>query len=112
MKIPSLTALAALFLGISTVLDLLVSYFFMHPLVSILARKPHIAYFAGNSLGLMPLAAEDAVAERMREWADLGVEAWFDSGWLEAAHDLLGAVVAPHRVDGNGDRHRRSTRRR
>ena len=55
-----------------------------------------IAYFAGNSLGLMPLAAEDAVAERMREWADLGVEAWFESGWLEAAHDLtpaMGGVV-------------------
>ena len=51
-----------------------------------------IAYFAGNSLGLMPLAAEDAVAERMREWADLGVEAWFESGWLEAAHDLTPAM--------------------
>ena len=49
-------------------------------------------YFAGNSLGLMPLAAEDVVAERMREWADLGVEAWFDSGWLEAAHDLTPAM--------------------
>lgn len=52
-----------------------------------------IAYFAGNSLGLMPLAAEDAVAERMREWADLGVEAWFESGWLEAAHDLTPAMA-------------------
>ena len=41
----------------------------------------------------MPLAAEDAVAERMREWAGLGVEAWFESGWLEAAHDLTPAMA-------------------
>ena len=29
----------AFFLGVSTILDLLVSYFFMHPLVVILARR-------------------------------------------------------------------------
>jgi preprotein translocase subunit SecD len=29
----------AFFLGISTLLDLIISYFFMHPLVSILARR-------------------------------------------------------------------------
>ena len=37
----------ALFLGISTVLDLLVSYFFMHPLVSILARNPRLVSMPG-----------------------------------------------------------------
>ncbi len=32
----------ALFLGIATLLDLAVSYFFMHPLVSLLARRPEL----------------------------------------------------------------------
>ncbi|MFN8026344.1 MAG: protein translocase subunit SecD [Acidimicrobiia bacterium] len=41
----------ALFLGISTVLDLLVSYFFMHPLVSIMARKPHLVRMKGFGIG-------------------------------------------------------------
>jgi preprotein translocase subunit SecD len=41
----------ALFLGISTVLDLLVSYFFMHPVVSILARKPHLVRMKGFGIG-------------------------------------------------------------
>lgn len=41
----------ALFLGISTVLDLVVSYFFMHPLVSILARKPHLVRMKGFGIG-------------------------------------------------------------
>jgi len=30
----------AFFLGLSTLLDLLVAYFFMHPLVSLMARRP------------------------------------------------------------------------
>ena len=30
----------AFFLGLSTILDLLVAYFFMHPLVSLMARRP------------------------------------------------------------------------
>jgi preprotein translocase subunit SecD len=37
----------ALFLMISTILDLLVSYFFMHPLVSILARRPRLVSMPG-----------------------------------------------------------------
>ena len=41
----------ALFLGISTVLDLLVSYFFMHPLVSILARRPKLVRMKGFGIG-------------------------------------------------------------
>ena len=32
----------AFFLGLSTVLDLLVAYFFMHPLVSLMARRTGI----------------------------------------------------------------------
>ena len=41
----------AFFLGISTILDLLVAYFFMHPLVSILARKPHLVRMKGFGIG-------------------------------------------------------------
>jgi preprotein translocase subunit SecD len=37
----------ALFLMISTILDLFVAYFFMHPLVSIMARRPHIVRMKG-----------------------------------------------------------------
>jgi preprotein translocase subunit SecD len=32
----------AFFLGLSTLLDLFVAYFFMHPVVSMLARRPHL----------------------------------------------------------------------
>lgn len=52
-----------------------------------------VAYFAGNSLGLMPLAARAALAERMDQWSELAVEAWFESGWLEAGHDLAPAMA-------------------
>lgn len=41
----------ALFLGISTLLDLFVSYFFMHPLVSILARHPRLVRMKGFGIG-------------------------------------------------------------
>jgi preprotein translocase subunit SecD len=41
----------ALFLGISTLLDLFVSYFFMHPLVSIMARHPHLVRMKGFGIG-------------------------------------------------------------
>jgi preprotein translocase subunit SecD len=41
----------ALFLGISTMLDLLVSYFFMHPVVSIMARHPHLVRMKGFGIG-------------------------------------------------------------
>jgi preprotein translocase subunit SecD len=37
----------ALFLAISTILDLIVAYFFMHPLVSIMARRPHLVKMKG-----------------------------------------------------------------
>ena len=46
---------------------------------------PPEAYFAGNSLGLQPLQARDAIAARMDEWSTLAVEGWWDAGWLEAA---------------------------
>jgi preprotein translocase subunit SecD len=34
----------AFFLGLSTLLDLFVAYFFMHPVVSMLARRPHLLH--------------------------------------------------------------------
>jgi preprotein translocase subunit SecD len=37
----------AFFLGISTILDLLVSYFFMHPLVALMARRPSLVRMRG-----------------------------------------------------------------
>jgi preprotein translocase subunit SecD len=37
----------ALFLAISTILDLFVAYFFMHPVVSILARRPRLVRMKG-----------------------------------------------------------------
>jgi preprotein translocase subunit SecD len=37
----------ALFLGLSTIIDLVVSYFFMHPLVSLLARRPGLVRLRG-----------------------------------------------------------------
>ncbi len=37
----------ALFLGLATILDLIVSYFFMHPVVSLLARRPELVRMRG-----------------------------------------------------------------
>jgi preprotein translocase subunit SecD len=49
----------AFFLGLSTLLDLLVAYFFMHPLVSLLSRRPGIvrARHIGIAAGLDAEAA-------------------------------------------------------
>jgi kynureninase len=54
-----------------------------------------LAYFAGNSLGLMPLAARQAVAEELDAWAALGVEGHFDGArpWLPY-HELLRGPAA------------------
>jgi len=51
----------AFYLGLSTVLDLLVAYFFMHPLVSILARNPRLVSMPGVGIGA-GLDAREAVA--------------------------------------------------
>lgn len=37
----------AFFLGVSTILDLAVSYFFMHPLVALMARRPALVRMPG-----------------------------------------------------------------
>jgi kynureninase len=44
-----------------------------------------LAYLAGNSLGVQPLAAREAVTAVLEQWGALGVDAWFalDTGWLD-----------------------------
>ncbi len=49
---------------------------------------PPEVYLAGNSLGLQPVAARDAVVRRIDEWAALAVEAWWEAGWHAAADNL------------------------
>jgi kynureninase len=41
------------------------------------AVPPGIAYFAGNSLGLQPLAARQAIEEELDEWARLAIDGFF-----------------------------------
>ena len=50
--------------------------------------KPHNVYLAGNSLGLMPLAAEAAVAKLIQEWKEHAIEGWTRSGWIDQAERL------------------------
>jgi kynureninase len=56
--------------------------------------KPDGVYFAGNSLGLMPRAAESAVLELLRQWKQHGVEGWLDCGWIDQA-ERLSLALAP-----------------
>jgi preprotein translocase subunit SecD len=51
----------AFYLGLSTILDLLVAYFFMHPLVSILARHPRLVRMPGVGIAA-GLDAREAIA--------------------------------------------------
>lgn len=48
---------------------------------------PDWAYFAGNSLGLMPRQARAAIAAELDVWSDVAVEGWFEAPepWLEYA---------------------------
>ena len=50
-------------------------------------RYPEWAYFAGNSLGLMPRSAQQRLEAELDGWGRLAVEAWFDgeAPWLERA---------------------------
>jgi kynureninase len=59
------------------------------------ADKGGCAYFCGNSLGLQPKSARDAVAEEFEAWATLGVDAHFESKnpWF-SYHELLSAPMA------------------
>jgi preprotein translocase subunit SecD len=41
----------AFFLGLSTAMDLLLAYFFMHPLVVLIARRPALVRLRGIGIG-------------------------------------------------------------
>jgi kynureninase len=58
--------------------------------------EPSWAYFAGNSLGLVPRAAEAALAEVVGQWSTLGVEGWFDASppWVDYAAGLRAPLAA------------------
>lgn len=59
---------------------------------------PEWAYFAGNSLGLMPRTVATAVEVELAEWGRVAVEGWFEARepWLEYAgtvREPLGRLV-------------------
>jgi len=57
--------------------------------------KERCTYFCGNSLGLQPKSARDAVAKEFDEWAKLAVDAHFeaDDPWF-SYHEILSAPMA------------------
>ena len=62
----------AFFLGLSTILDLFVAYFFMHPLVSLMARRPRSCSMQGVGIaaGLdAPTTIRRHPGARRRRWA-------------------------------------------
>ncbi|HUP00951.1 MAG TPA: aminotransferase class V-fold PLP-dependent enzyme [Gemmatimonadota bacterium] len=66
------------------------------PLLAWRGRFPileHTTYLISNSLGAMPAAASDSLAEYTEAWAVRGVRAW-EEGWWESAVET-GDRVAP-----------------
>ena len=53
------------------------------------------AYFAGNSLGLLPRAATRGLEAELEAWGRLGVEGWFegDRPWLELAGSMRPSIA-------------------
>jgi kynureninase len=64
-----------------------------------------VAYFCGNSLGLQPTTARDAIETELRTWSELAVDGHFDGAhpWMHY-HEELAAPLArlvgamPHEV--------------
>jgi len=56
----------------------------------------NVIYLCGNSLGLQPKSARTLVDTQLQNWAQLGVEGWFEgeSPWLYY-HKELKALMAP-----------------
>ncbi len=54
-----------------------------------------LAYFTGNSLGLMPVAARDAALQVLDAWRDLGVEGYFagERPWVTYTDSLRGSLA-------------------
>ena len=59
------------------------------------SAEPHVAYFAGNSLGLLPKATRREVNTRLDEWSTKAVQAHFvgDSPWIELPDTLAGPMA-------------------
>jgi kynureninase len=51
------------------------------------------AYLAGNSLGLPARGSRSAVIAVLDEWQSLGVEGWFEAGWLETGSAIAAAMA-------------------
>ena len=51
-------------------------------------------YFLGNSLGLQPKSAKEAIQQVLQQWADFGVEGFFkgDEPWLQYHDSLTGPL--------------------
>lgn len=59
-------------------------------------------YLVSNSLGAMPRAVPDRLAEYVDAWADMGVRAWLDGGWWEMP-GTVGDKIAPLIGAGRGE---------
>lgn len=57
--------------------------------------RPQSVYLDGNSLGALPRAVPERVAEVIaREWGQLRIRSWTESGWWEAP-ERIGDLIAP-----------------
>jgi kynureninase len=76
------------------------------PLLAFRAEFPILertTYLVSNSLGAMPRAVPDRLAEYVDEWADLGVRAWAgEHGWWRKPVDV-GDEIAPLIGAGPGE---------
>lgn len=61
----------------------------------VLDDAPGGVYLDGNSLGALPRAVPDRLAEVVgREWGQLRIRSWTESGWWEAP-ERIGDLIAP-----------------
>lgn len=60
------------------------------------AKKQPVHYFCGNSLGLQPIAAQEAIRQEMEDWKHFGVEGHFHAKhpWF-SYHNMFPDLVAP-----------------
>ncbi|MGW8380414.1 kynureninase [Streptomyces sp. ODS28] len=59
------------------------------------ALNDGVVYLDGNSLGALPRGVADRIADVItREWGELGIRSWSESGWWEAP-ERVGERIAP-----------------